>query len=93
MHTKLKMLEGPISQRNKEVFGKIDNILQRLEKEINKLDDTANLRALNECEVARLGALQSNHRRWNITKGQVLRQYTKLKISLTSIKISNTFMH
>ena len=92
IHKKLKWLKTPIREWNKKVFGKIEDKIQKLEQEIQMIDDKAERTELNEIDLARNKALQRSLYSWRMHKAQLLRQYSRSR-ELTEKDCNSKFFH
>ena len=62
--SKLRRLKAPICKWNKETFGNIEFQIQRLEKELVKVESKLDEGALDKVTIARYQALQCVVQKW-----------------------------
>lgn len=92
VYKRLKLLKSPIRQWNTEVFGNIYHNLRRVEEELIVLDNTSQIRELDEVETARYQDLKSECHQWRNRKAQLMCQYSRSK-SITDKDHNTKYFH
>ena len=72
-------MKEPLKKWNRETFGNIDTTIDKLEKEVEKVDVKLDAESSNEVLLARRRALASQLDIWYNRKGEFWKQFSREK--------------